>query len=136
MLHHDNPNLASSDMVRIWFCYQKNDKCDVCIHLFKSGDPILCLVKALANTVQRVLRLPGANKNSEVCLFGDKNNNITLIRADHVRSKLQAIVELIREDSLGFQKDVISLHSIRSGGAMAMFVSGTSVIIIMRVVGR
>ena len=132
-LHHDTSNLTSSDMVRIRFCYQKNDKRDVCIHMFKSGDPILCPVKAWANTVQRVLQIPGANENSEVCSFGDNNNNITLIRADHVRSKLRAIVELIGEESLGFQKDDIGLHSIRSGGAMAMFLSGTSVIIIMRV---
>ena len=101
--------------------------------MFKSGDPILCPVKAWANTVQRVLQIPGATGNSEVCSFGDNNNNITLIRADHVRSKLRAIVELIGEESLGFQKDDIGLHSIRSGGAMAMFLSGTSVIIIMRV---
>ena len=57
----------------------------------------------------------------------------TLIRADYVRTKLRAIVELIGEDELGFNKEDIGLHSIRSGGAMAMFLSGTSVIIIQRV---
>ena len=133
VLRHDNPDLAGSDLVRIRFCYQKNDKRDVCIHMFKSGDPILCPVTAWATTVQRVSKLPGANDNSEVCSFQDINKNITLIRADHVRSKLRAIVELIGEELLGFQKDDIGLHSIRSGGAMAMFLSGTSVIIIMRV---
>ena len=37
------------------------------------------------------------------------------------------------EDVLGFTADDIGLHSIRSGGAMAMFLSKTSTIIIMRV---
>ena len=37
------------------------------------------------------------------------------------------------EENLGFGKDDVGLHSIRSGGAMAMFLSGTSVIVIQRV---
>ena len=115
------------------FLLLENDKCDVCIHIFKSGDPILCPVKVWAHTVQRILQIPGANENSEVCSFGDKNNNMTLIRADHIRSKIRAIVKLIGEESLGFRKYDIGVHSIRSGGAMSMFLSGTSVIIIMQV---
>jgi hypothetical protein len=34
---------------------------------------------------------------------------------------------------LGFQKEDIGLHSIRSGGAMAMFLSGVYLIVIQRV---
>ena len=37
------------------------------------------------------------------------------------------------ERILGFTKDDVGLHSIRSGGAMAMFLSGVSTIVIMRV---
>ena len=33
----------------------------------------------------------------------------------------------------GFDKDDIGLHSIRSGGAMTIFLAGTSVIVIQRV---
>ena len=35
--------------------------------------------------------------------------------------------------ALGFTKDDVGLHSIRSGGAMAMFLAGTRTIIIMRI---
>jgi hypothetical protein len=133
VVSHNSPDLAKSNLVRVRFCYQKNDRRDVCIHMFRSGDPILCPVTAWAETVQRVHKIPGAGPNSEVCLFIDANKKITLLRADHVRSKLKAIVHLIGEESLGFQKNDIGLHSIRSGGAMAMFLSGTPVIIIMRV---
>ena len=55
------------------------------------------------------------------------------MRADHVQSKLRAIVDLIGEEKLGFNKEDIGLHSIRSGGAMAMFLLGTSIAIIQRV---
>ena len=40
---------------------------------------------------------------------------------------------LIGEDVLGFKKDDLGLHYIRAGGAMEVFLSGTSIIIIMRV---
>ena len=54
VLDHDNPYLGSADLVQIQFCVQKNDKQDVCIHMFNSGDSILCPVEAWTNTVQRV----------------------------------------------------------------------------------
>ena len=56
-----------------------------------------------------------------------------LLQADHIRSKLRSVVELLGEETLGFKKDDVGLHSIRAGGAMAMFLSGTPTIIIMRV---
>ena len=40
---------------------------------------------------------------------------------------------MIGENELGFTKDEVGLHSIRSGGAMAMFLSGVSDIIIQRI---
>ena len=133
IVHHSDPNLHMSDLVRITFEYQKNDKRDVCIHMFRSGDNTLCPVLAWAKTVQRVRSIPGASDSSKVCLFQGTSAKITTITADYVRSRLRAMVELLGEDKLGFTKIDIGLHSIRSGGAMAMFLSGTSVIIIMRV---
>jgi hypothetical protein len=132
ILHHKNDQLKYADLVQIKFIFQKNDRRDVCIHMFSSGDKVLCPVIAWANVVKRVLNIPQSSENSEVCLFFDGTHS-KLLRADHVRSRLRAIVELIGEENLGFRKEEIGLHSIRSGGAMAMFLSGTSVIIIMRV---
>ena len=50
-----------------------------------------------------------------------------------MRSRLRAVVVLIGTDTLGFGKDDIGLHSLRSGGAMAMFLSGIPVVTIQRV---
>jgi hypothetical protein len=133
ILHHSDQRLYESDLVRIQFEYQKNDKRDVRIHMFRSGDETLCPVIAWANTVKRVRAIPESSDNSPVCLFSDDKGNISNITAAYVRSRLRATVTLIGEDKLGFTKDDIGLHSIRSGGAMAMFLSGTSVIIIQRV---
>ena len=102
--------------------------------MFRSGDRILCPVIAWAKVVQRVRSIEGSSDNSEVCLFQESSSKQSLLlRADHVQSKLRAIVDLIGEEKLGFNKEDIGLHSIRSGGAMAMFLLGTSIAIIQRV---
>ena len=101
--------------------------------MYKTEDNLLNPVLAWAHTVQRLLRsIPSASGDTKVCEFwsGEK---IIHIDASMVRSKLRAIVELIGEEELGFRKDEVGLHSIRSGGAMAMFLSGVNVIIIQRV---
>ena len=96
-------------------------------------DSILCPVIAQANTIRRVRLIPGSSEDSKVCLFRDNKENISLISSNYVRSRLRAVVTLLGEMELGFNKDDIGLHLIWSGGAMAMFLSGTSVIIIQRV---
>ena len=130
---HDSPNLEESDMVAINFEFQKNDRRDVQIHLFRTDDKILCPVKAWAATVKRVRSYPNQHDNLTVCTFQEKDGSLTQIVAEHVRIRLRAIVDLIGEEALGFGRDDIGLHSIRSGGAMAMFLSGTSTIVIRRI---
>ena len=133
VIDHSHPNLHNSDLVRITFEYQKNDKRDVSIHMFKSGDAILCPVKAWAETIKRVRRIKGTDDKTPVCLFEDENNNISMITAAYARSRIRAAAQLLGEEILGFTVDDMGLHSIRSGGAMAMFLSGVPVVIIMRV---
>ena len=101
--------------------------------MFKSGDTVLCPLVSWSTTFRRVRMIPESSNESEVCLFYYDKNNTSLLRADHVRSKLRTIVVLVEEDVLGFKKYDIGLHSILEGGAMAMFLSGTSVIVIIGV---
>ena len=130
---HSENDLHDADMVRIKFEYQKNDKWDVCVHMFSTDDHTLNPVAAWAATVRRVRAIPDTTDAAEVCLFQDLQGRTTKITANHVRTKLRAVVDLIGFSELGFYKHEIGLHSIRSGGAMAMFLSGTAVIIIMRI---
>ena len=44
VIHHNDPYLRSSDLVRIIFVFQNNDKRNICIHMFKSGYTFLCPV--------------------------------------------------------------------------------------------
>ena len=133
ILDHSSNDLHEADIVRLTFEYQKNDRRDVRIHMFRTDDPVLNPVAAWAMTVKRVRSIPGSSNDSEVCLFQNETGTISKISSDHVRARLRAIVDLIGPTELGFTKEDMGLHSIRSGGAMAMFLSGTAVIIIMRI---
>ena len=132
-MKHGNPQLECSDIVRVRFEFQKNDKRDINIHMFRTQDKVLNPVKAWAVTVQRVRSYHQSNDDTKVCAFVTNDGKLINIQADQVRTRLRAVVETIGEEKLGFTKDEVGLHSIRSGGAMAMFLSGTSTIIIRRV---
>jgi len=133
IIPHSSPSLTEADMVVITFEYQKNDHRDVQVHMFKTDDPTLNPVVAWAKTVQRVWGYPGTTEDTKVCTFMKPDGAQNSIQSNQVRDWLRTIVELIGEDVLGFTKDDIGLHSIRSGGAMAMFLSKTSTIIIQRI---
>ena len=101
--------------------------------MYKTNDDILNPVKAWAKSIGRILNtVPGANKDTKICSFRDDDKTVD-INSNEARVKLRSIVDLFGEVELGFGKDDIGLHSIRSGGAMAMFLSGVSEIIIQRV---
>ena len=87
----------------------------------------------MGKTIYRLWNtIPDASLETKVCEFlsGDEVIDLT---SYIIRSHLRAAVEVIGEGVLGFTKDDIGLHSVRSGGAMAMFLSGVSEIIIKRV---
>jgi hypothetical protein len=101
--------------------------------MFATDDDKLNPVKAWAITVQSILHtVPNVSEDTTVCSFwtGTKVIQLDAIMA---RVKLRVIVKLMGEEELGFTSDQVGLHSIRSGGAMAMFLSGVCDIIIQRV---
>jgi hypothetical protein len=125
-------DLSKAALVIITFEYQKNDRRDTQVHMFSTEDKVLNPVVAWAKTVTRVRAYRQASMDSKVCSFIN-NHGPTNIKADHVRIWLRSVAELVGEEKLGFTKDEVGLHSIHSGGAMAMFMSGISTIIIQRV---
>ena len=101
--------------------------------MFSTADLILGPVVAWRKTITRILTtIPNATKETTVCSFGERGI-VTEITGEVSRTRLKVIVNLIGEPTLGFNEDAVGLHSIRAGGAMAMFLSGTSEIIIQRV---
>ena len=134
IIPHGSPSMAVSDLVAITFEFQKNHKRNKTIHMFKTNDNLLCPVKAWAYTITRIITtVSGANQDTKVCTYADQGQHISYLDSVYTRAKIRGIVDIIGENTLGFTKEDVGLHSIRSGGAMAMFLSGVSTIIIQRV---
>jgi len=133
ILNHNSPFLMHADLVAITFEFQKNNRRNRTVHMFSTNDSLLCPVKAWASTVKRIWNtIPGANGDTRVCSYNDQGSTRDL-DSNYARSRIRAIVELIGKTRLGFTKEDVGLHSLRSGGAMAMFLSGVATLIIQRV---
>ena len=61
-----------------------------------------------------------SKRDTEVCEYNFQGQ-VKEIGSGYARARVKGIVELLEKEKLGFTKDDLSLHSIRSGGAMAMF---------------
>ncbi|MGH7974184.1 MAG: hypothetical protein ACREBR_01565 [bacterium] len=133
-LHHKDDNLSQADTISITFEFQKRDTRNDIITMPRSGDPILCPVKAWAFLTQRILAYPGCTSSSPVntAIF---ENRILTLSATTVLQKLRSATALIGKDSLGFEPAEVGLHSLRSGAAMAMYLAHVPTCTIM-LIGR
>ena len=84
-------NLNLADMIMVTFEYQKiieETKQYICS---KTEDNIVCLVKAWANTIKRILyTIPAASGDTKVCAYND-GGNITAIDSSYVRAKIREL---------------------------------------------
>ena len=133
-LDHPLLELEYAGCVSITFEFQKKDeRMDTVTQLF-SGDDVLCPVRQWAAIVRRVLSYPGANLDTPVLAVW-RNDKIEHISSVEMVQALRAAVVAVGEDKLGFDKEDIGTHSIRSDAAMAMFLGECPVYVIM-MIGR
>ena len=95
----------------------------------------MCPVRQWAAITQRVLSYPGTTSSSTVNTIINENGKLALIDSKMLLNKLRAAATAIGIDELGFITEDIGLHSLRSGAAMAMYLSSIPVFTIM-LIGR
>jgi hypothetical protein len=119
----DDPDLCLATALSITFEFQKTDVQNETVHQHITEHPILCPILRWAAIVQRILAYPGCNKNSLVntALTNDQQK---LVTSAFLATQLQASAKRVGEDVLGFSHLDISTHSIRSRGAMDMYLAG------------
>jgi hypothetical protein len=132
--HHSSPSLSNADCVSITFEFQKNNEKNETVTQERTSDPIMCPVKAWAATVQRVLSYPKTTSNTPINIFMLKSKLYQITSKDNI-NLLRSAVKSMNEENLGFTANEIGTHSIRSGGAMAMKLSGAEDSTI-RLIGR
>jgi len=134
LVPHTHRSLALADTVSITFEFQKSDERHETITMHRSGDTVLCPVRAWAAIVRRILSYPGTTADTNVnTIFVD--NKLSTISSATMLEKLRAAARLIGEDVLGFDPEDIGTHSIRSGAAMAMYLADVATFTIM-MIGR
>ena len=126
---HDDPNLADADTITVTFEYQKRDLRDDPVTQSKSGDPLMCPVRAAAAIVHRMQKF-GADKDTFVYTYQDSIGKLMDLHADAARDHLRNFIDTV-DKGWGLNRKDIGLHSIRSSAAMAMYLNGIPVYTIM-----
>jgi hypothetical protein len=98
--------------------------------LMASKDILLCPVRAAASIVKRIRSYSGTTQNSPIStvLNGGIIEHVTSTQMINI---LCDAVDAIGEVKLGFKKEDVGTHSIRSGAAMAMYLRECPVFMIM-----
>lgn len=120
---HSSQILEDSSSVSVTFEDQKNREKFETITMYTNDDKVLNPVRAWSNIVKRVLSYPKASKNSQVNLFLLDNKHFH-ISSKNVLTALRSTVRTIGSKELGFSHSEIGTHSLRSGGAMALYLGG------------
>jgi hypothetical protein len=111
---------------------QKKDKKNDAVTQMSLGDIKLCPVRAAAAIFCRIQFYPGANDSTLISAIW-QYNRIEHIISKQINKALQDAVLAIGEVTLHIAADEIGTHSIRLGAAMAMFLGGCSLFIIMMI---
>ena len=97
-----------------------------------SNNVTLCPVRAAAAIVCQIKSYPGANHNTPISAIW-RYNRIKHITSIQIRNALRDAVKAIGEGILHILVDEIGTHSIHSGAAIVMFLSGCPVFLIMMI---
>ena len=129
-LKSNDPTISLADYVTITFEDQKNDQKNDSITHHRSDDKTLCPVRMWASIVKRILSYKNTNIDTHVNAV-QLNNKLHFITGTEVKLALRAAATVVGETKLGFKPTDIGTHSLRSGAAMAMYLSNIPVYTIM-----
>ncbi len=132
LVEHDDPHLKFSDCISITFEMQKKDEKNDTITQMASGDVNMCPVRMAAAIVCRIRSYNETDNNTPISAFL-QFGHITHVTSKQVIAAMRDGVQAIGENVLDIKKSEIGTHSIRSGAAMAMFLSDCSVCLIMMI---
>ena len=128
LVPHNHPQLLQAHYVWICFKDQKNrDKIETRTQE-RSGDPSVCPVVRWGRVVQRVIRyVRGADKNTPLCAIDVKKSRSKFISQDFTLKFMRDVCRFYGGRSrFGFDPEEIGNKSIRSGAAMALFLTDHS----------
>ena len=123
--------LLTADEVTLKITNQKNGTMGQVIHQQATNNPTDCPVQAVARRVHHILSNGGSSRNC-ICDYFEQSIGWRDVQPAEIRSALhQAVIDLDLKSS-GIDISLISLHSFRAGGAMALKLNGHNDTTIMK----
>ncbi len=128
--HNNLEQLLQADSCTLKISNQKNGRMGETIHhqAIKTLDE--CPVKALARRIHHILS-NGGDGDTPICTYYKNNTPKLITPRDMIKGVRQAVTDLhLRKH--GIAPDLVGVHSLRAGGAMAMKLHGISDTTIMK----
>ena len=122
--------LLTADSCTLKITNQKNGRMGQTIHQEALPEKATCPIKALARRVHHILSNKGST-SSPICRFRKNNKWETIKPKDMIQGVRAAVLDLQLE-KVGIAPDLVGVHSLRAGGAMAMKLTGHSDTTIMK----
>lgn len=124
------PVLLTATHATLRITNQKNGWRGQCIHHYCTGLPT-SPIKALARRVHHILTYT-SDPNTCLSTYFTAQHCPHQIRPNHVNTELKRAVCALGLPAFGITPDLVSSHSLRSGGAMAMHLNGTPTLTIKK----
>lgn len=118
--------LLAAQYVVLRITNQKNGRMgDLITHETILGEPVNCPGKALARRVHHVIS-NGGDKDTLLCSYLDELGTWHTLTPNDMRLALRHAARKLNLHTQGIDTDLIGVHSLRAGGAMAMKLNGSS----------
>jgi hypothetical protein len=128
---HDDPNLCQADTVSIQFEWQKKLIRNDLVTQHDNEDPDFNPTVCAALLIQELRRMRGCTGETPIDTYMDRNGRRKRMTSKCMLAMLRAKLTVIGTERLGFTPAETGLHSIRSSAAMALYLAGQQVFIIM-----
>ena len=123
------PTLLTADAATLKISNQKNGRMGQTIHQ-ESIQANHCPVKALARRLSHILN-NGGNDDTLICMYKNNENISAVTPADLIQA-IRASVRALKLHKAGIDPDIVGVHSLRAGGAMALKLHSESDTTIMK----
>jgi hypothetical protein len=122
--------LLTADAATLKISNQKNGKMGQTIHQEGIQQPY-CPVKALARRIAHILA-NGGTANTLLCMYKSSTKGESTVTPADMILMLRTSVKRLKLNEAGIDPDIIGVHSLRAGGAMALKLHGESDTTIMK----
>ena len=123
--------LLTADSCTLKITNQKNGRMGQTIHHFATHTST-CPVQAVARRVHHILSNKGSTSNLICDVFDKSTNSWTQVTARNMMTGVRQAVSSLNLQQCGIDIDLVGVHSLRAGGAMALKLQGENDTTIMK----